>query len=68
MNPFATAMRNLVALFVDDGWLAAATLAVVAITGAVRFMLPIYPLLAGAILVIGCLGALIRSVLSGMQR
>jgi hypothetical protein len=53
-------------LDLDDGWLAATTLGVVAFTGAVRFMLPTHPMLAGTILLIGCLGVLVRSVLAGL--
>jgi hypothetical protein len=67
MNAFRTALRKLLGLFVDDGWLAAATLGVVAFTGVVRFMLPTRPMLAGTILLIGCLGVLVRSVLVGLQ-
>jgi hypothetical protein len=67
MNPFGTALRKLLGLFVDDGWLAAATLGVVAFTQAVRFLLPTRPILAGTILLIGCLAVLVRSVLVGLQ-
>jgi hypothetical protein len=67
MNAFGTALRKLLGLFVDDGWLAAATLGVVAFTEAVRFLLPTRPILAGTILLIGCLAVLVRSVLVGLQ-
>jgi hypothetical protein len=58
MSALRTALRKLVGLFVDDGWLAATTLGVVSFTGAIRLILPAHPLLAGLILVVGCLGAL----------
>ena len=66
MSTFGSVLRKMVRLFVDDGWLAATTLGVVALTGAVRFMLPTHPMLAGTILLIGCLGVLVRSVLAGL--
>ncbi len=68
MSAIGIAIRKLAALFVDDGWLAAATLVVIAFAGLVRFMLPGYPLVAGAILVVGCLGALAASVRSDMSK
>ena len=68
MSALGNALRKLAGLFVDDGWLAAATLGVVAFTGAVRLMLPAYPLLAGVILVGGCLGAFALSVRNGMTK
>jgi len=67
MSTVSTALRKLLGLFVDDGWLAATTIGVVAFTGAVRFMLPTHPMFAGTILIIGCLGVLARSVLAGLQ-
>jgi len=67
MSTVSTALRKLLGLFVDDGWLAAAILGVVASTGAVRFMLPTRPMLGGTILLIGCLAVLARSVLVGLQ-
>jgi len=67
MSVFGTALRKLPGLFVDDGWLAAATLGVVAFTAGVRFVLPTRPMLAGTILLIGCLAVLVRSVLAGLR-
>jgi hypothetical protein len=68
MSPVRIAMRKVVGLFVDGGWLAAATLGVIAFTGAIRFLLPASPMLAGTVLVLGCLGVLVGSVLSGLQK
>jgi hypothetical protein len=67
MSAVRTALRKLLRLFVGDGWLAAAILGVVAFTGALRFMLPTRPMLAGTILLVGCLAVLVRSVLVGLQ-
>jgi hypothetical protein len=68
MSPIRTAVHKLLGLFVDDGWLAAATLSVIVFTGAIRVLLPASPMLAGTILVFGCLGVLVRSVLGGVQK
>jgi hypothetical protein len=67
MSALGTALRKVFGLFVDEGWLAAATLAVVAFTTGVRFVLPTRPMLAGTILLIGCLAVLVRSVLAGLR-
>ena len=67
MSTVRTTLRQLLGLFIDDGWLAATILCVVAFAGAVRFMLPTHPMLAGTILIIGCLGVLAGSVLAGLQ-
>ena len=66
MSTFGNSFGKLVGLFVDDGWLAATALGVVAITGAIRFILPTHPMLAGTILLVGCLGVLARSVLADL--
>jgi hypothetical protein len=67
MSTVRTTLRKLFGLFVDDGWLAAATLGVVAFAQAVRFMLPTRPMLAGTILLVGGLAVLVRSVLVALQ-
>jgi hypothetical protein len=46
-------------LFVDDGSLAIAILAVVVAAAALAYLLPGWPLVAGAVLVFGCLGTLL---------
>jgi uncharacterized membrane protein YdjX (TVP38/TMEM64 family) len=53
------ALRELVGLFVDDGALALAIIAIVALTGMMAALLPGAPLVAGAVLLFGCLGALL---------
>ena len=68
MSPVRTTMRKVLGLFVDDGWLATATLGVIASTGAIRFLLPASPMLAGTVLVLGCLAVLVGSVLAGLQK
>jgi hypothetical protein len=62
MTVLSNALRELAGLFVDDGALALAIIAVVAVTGVVATLLPEVPLLAGGILLSGCLAALLSSV------
>jgi hypothetical protein len=53
------ALRELVGLFVDDGALALAIIAIVALAGMMAALLPGAPLVAGAVLLFGCLGVLL---------
>jgi hypothetical protein len=55
-------LRTLAHLFVEDGSLALAILGVVILAALSAFGLPDHPLVAGAILLLGCLGALIVNV------
>jgi len=55
-------LRELAGLFVDDGWLAVAILAVVALAGIVS-LVPGASLAAGGVLLFGCLGALGANVI-----
>jgi hypothetical protein len=54
--------RELAGLFVDDGSLALAILGIIALAALLARLLPDQPLVAGAILLFGCLGALIANV------
>ena len=54
--------RELAGLFVDDGALALAILAVVGLSGTAAMLMPEVSLAAGAILLFGCLAALFSSV------
>ena len=56
-----SALRELAGLFVDDGALALVIIAVVVLTGVVATLLPEVPLVAGGILLFGCLTALSAS-------
>jgi hypothetical protein len=51
-------LREIAGLFVDDGALALAIIAIVAIAGMAATLMPDVPLAAGAILLFGCLGVL----------
>lgn len=61
MTVLTDALRELAGLFVD-GALALVIIAVVALTGVVATLLPEVPLVAGGILLFGCLAALLSSV------
>jgi hypothetical protein len=60
----ASVWRELAGLFVDDGALALAIVAVVLLAGILATLMPDIPLAAGAILLVGCLSVLFANVLS----
>lgn len=62
------ACRELVGLFIDDGMLALALVAVVGLAAFVAWTVPSAPLAAGLVLLLGCLGALIGNVIRAAQR
>jgi uncharacterized membrane protein YdjX (TVP38/TMEM64 family) len=62
MTALANVLRELAGLFVDDGALALMIMAVVVVAGVVATLLPEVPLVAGGILLFGCLAALLSSV------
>ena len=62
MNTLGAALRELVGLFVDDGALALEIVAVVALAGVSKVLIPDVPMAAGAILLFGCLGVLLGNV------
>jgi hypothetical protein len=68
MSALAAILRELAGLFVDDGLLALAILAVVALAGVCAALAPGAPLLVGAVLAFGCLGVLLANVLATTRR
>ena len=62
MNLLVGTFQELVGLFVDDGALALAIVAVIIVAGISAFLIPAAPLVSGAILLFGCLGVLILNV------
>ncbi len=68
MSALSAVLRELIGLFVDDGSLALAILAIVALAGICVALAPNVPLLAGAVLLIGCLAVLIANVLRARRR
>jgi hypothetical protein len=62
MTALTNVLRELAGLFVDDGALALAIIAIIVLAGMVAMLMPDVPLAAGAILLFGCLAALLSSV------
>ena len=61
MTALTNVLRELAGLFVDDGPFALVIMAVVVLAGVVATLLPEVPLVAGGILLFGCLAALLSS-------
>jgi hypothetical protein len=68
MTTLATAFRMLVGLFVDDGSLALTIIVIVLLSSIVANLIPDMPLAAGAVLLLGSLGALFANVMKAAQR
>jgi hypothetical protein len=67
MNTLIEALRELAGLFVEDGSLALAILAVVA----VAMILSVFaaaPVAAGVVLLVGCLGVLVENILRARRQ
>ena len=67
MNILVAASQTLVGLFVDDGSLAIAILMIVLVSGIFSILMPDMPLVAGAMLLIGCLAVLFANVMKEAQ-
>ena len=67
MNMLVAASQTLVGLFVDDGSLAIAILVIVLVSAIFSSLMPDMPLLAGAVLLIGCLALLFANVMKAAQ-
>ena len=61
-------LRELVKLFVDDGALALAIVAIVAAAASLARLIPNFPLAAGAVLLFGCLGVLLANTVRAGRR
>lgn len=68
MTALATLLRELSRLFVDDGALALAIVGIVILAGILATLMPDVPLAAGAILLFGCLGALLTNTVRAGRR
>ena len=68
MSTVITLLRAVVGLFVEDGRLASAILAVVIAALLLAQLLPAAPLVAGLVLLFGCLGVLLANVISAARR
>ena len=67
MNILVTASQTLVGLFVDDGSLAIAILMIVLVSWISSILTPDMPLVACAVLLIGCLAVLFANVMKAAQ-
>jgi hypothetical protein len=68
MKMLADMLRELAGLFVDDGALALAIVTIVVLAGIVAALMPGVPLVAGAILLFGCLVVLVLNVARAARR
>ena len=68
MNALAAVVRELVGLFVDDGALALAIIAVVVAAGLAAAFAPAAAWASGGILLLGCLGVLLLNVMTAKRR
>jgi uncharacterized membrane protein YdjX (TVP38/TMEM64 family) len=68
MNTLVAVIRELTGLFVDDGSLALAILAIVALASVFAELVPGFPLATGAVLLFGCLGVLLENVARFVRR
>ena len=68
MTMLVTTSRMLIGLFVEDGSLALAILVVVLLAGILATLMPNAPLVAGSLLLIGCLAVLFANVMKAAQR
>jgi hypothetical protein len=68
MMMLGSVLREIAGLFVDDGELALAIIAIVAIAGIAAALLPDVPWAAGAILLFGCLGVLFSNAVRAGRR
>jgi uncharacterized membrane protein YgdD (TMEM256/DUF423 family) len=68
MKNLAAALRELAGLFVEDGALALAIIAVVVVAGLVAELAPAASWLSGLILFCGCLGVLVVNVATAQRR
>jgi hypothetical protein len=65
MNVLAALLKEIVGLFVDDAGLALSVVGVVAAALVLAFGLHAPPIVTGAAIVVGCVGALVVSVRRG---
>ncbi|HWF96663.1 MAG TPA: hypothetical protein VG291_17045 [Xanthobacteraceae bacterium] len=68
MNMLAAVIRELFGLFVDNGSLALGILAIVLLAVVSTALVPDLPLVTGAILLLGCLGALLVNLAKAARR
>jgi uncharacterized membrane protein YdjX (TVP38/TMEM64 family) len=67
MSALISLLRPITGLFVDDGWLAFAILCIVALAAFFALFMPGLPLMAGGILLFGCIATLLADVVRAAQ-
>jgi hypothetical protein len=67
MKNWTALLRELAGLFIEDGALALAIVAVVACAGIVAALAPAVSWLSGLILLLGCLGVLVGNVVAAKR-
>jgi hypothetical protein len=68
MNILREVAGELFAMFVSDAWMVIGILLVVSLTGLLTVSRAVPPLLAGTILLLGCIGVLVSSVVTYGRR
>jgi len=68
MTALATVLRALARLFVDDGSLALALVAVIALAAGIAALAPGQPILAGLVLLGGCLAVLFGNAVTAARK
>lgn len=68
MTMLITGFRMLLGLFVDDGALALSIIVIVLVSWTLSTLMPDMLLATGAVLLIGCLGALFANVMKAARR
>ena len=68
MNALGAVFRELAGLFVDDGSLALEIVTVVVLAALSAKLIPEVPLVAGGILLLGCVGVLFANVATAARR
>jgi hypothetical protein len=68
MSPLVAIIRELIGLFVDDGALALAIVAVVIVAGLVTLLAPAAAWASGGVLLLGCLAVLLINVMTAKRR
>ena len=68
MKALSNVLREIIALFVDDGFLAATVIGVVTVATAIATALPAGRTAVGAFLLFGCVAVLVTSVFMAPRR
>lgn len=68
MNSLKYAVREIVGLFIDDGSLALAIIAVIGASAIIAALVPDLAIVAGAVLLVGCLAVLFGNALTSGRR